>query len=133
MALQLNQLEAWFLRYEERFEEGTFVDNGVERKERRNSCYLVKVAMLCDAQAIFFLCPKCYETNNGSIGTHGVIVTFRGRGVPDHLGSHNAEKKPTRWDVVGTSIDDLTCIPSIQLIDGCKWHGFIRGGLIVNA
>lgn len=84
------------------------------------------VLTLNEAQAIFFLCPLCYQKNNGSKGTHSVEVTFADRGVPENMGSHNKEGKATRWNVIGGSdIDDLELSPSIHIQTGCEWHGFV--------
>jgi hypothetical protein len=42
-------------------------------------------------------------------------------GGPAHgLSSH--------WERTGDSIDSLTLRPSIQRMEGCKWHGFITNG-----
>lgn len=82
------------------------------------------------AQGILFLCPKCFAKNNGSVGTHGVICWFAGRGVPDEMAPG-----PGRWTPEGTSIDDLTFVPgnpprsvSVKLNSGCGWHGFVKIG-----
>lgn len=83
------------------------------------------VATVAEADGITFLCPKCFTENSGSVGTHSVHVYFEGRGVPSALGV-NGEGKTVRWRVkAGTTIDDLAIEPSIQLIGGCAWHGFI--------
>jgi hypothetical protein len=89
------------------------------------------VDTLPESQGIIFLCPKCYVTNKGVVGTHSVICWFRHRGVPDDY-----DPKPGRWTPNGTGLDDLTFIPGVPPIavsvlltgDGCGWHGFIRNG-----
>lgn len=92
-----------------------------------------------EAQGIHFLCPLCFTKNAGNKGTHWVNVTFADRGVPDNLGSHDHEGKPVRWTVSGDGADNLTIeippafqhltlVPSILLIGGCGWHGFITNG-----
>lgn len=91
--------------------------------------YLVRVANLVAAQGILFLCPRCWATNgNSAVGTHAIEVTFADRGVPDDQGSHGNGGQPTRWMVTGSSFADLSTHPSIQLIGGCNWHGFITNG-----
>jgi hypothetical protein len=75
-----------------------------------------------------FLCPACYVRNRGEVGTHSIRVEFVGRGVPDEVCIHNSEGKPVRWSVAGTTIDDLTLRPSILLLGGCCWHGFVTNG-----
>lgn len=80
------------------------------------------VDTLAEANGIFFLCPKCYEAHGGPVGTHGVRVWFKDRGVPDE-----AVPQP-RWMVSGTGMDDLTLTPSVALNGGCGWHGFVTNG-----
>lgn len=82
------------------------------------------VQTLAEAQGIWFTCPAC--------GNHQVAPAFAGRGVPDNLGSHNREGKPSRWTASGTGYHDLTLQPSIDLsgppASSCQWHGFISDG-----
>jgi Family of unknown function (DUF6527) len=85
------------------------------------------------AQGIWFLCPACFATNNGPIGTHTVAVTFEGRGATPGQGSHGKDGKPTRWKASGTDFEDLTLTPSIKLEGGeggCAWHGHVTKGAI---
>lgn len=83
------------------------------------------VQTLAEADGIFFTCPLC--------GGHQVAPTFAGRGIPDHLGSQNRDKKPSRWTVSGNGYHDLTLYPSIDLSNGnpasCQWHGFVTNGV----
>jgi hypothetical protein len=37
------------------------------------------------------------------------------------------------WQREGDDFATLTLTPSIQRMDGCKWHGWIRNGEVVNA
>ena len=92
--------------------------------------YLTPVE-LSEAQCVIFLCPVCFAKNGGAVGTHGIEVSFRDRGVQDDEGSHNKEGKPTRWAVSGTSSENLTLDPSILIEDGCAWHGHVVNGEIV--
>lgn len=84
------------------------------------------VESLAEADGIIFLCPKCFATNAGPIGTHSVICWFVGK-VPD-----DRVPKPGRWNPQGTGIDDLTFVPpgatSVLLTAGCGWHGFVTNG-----
>lgn len=74
---------------------------------------------------MIFDCPKCRQPE----GSHAILAWFRGRGVPD-----NALPGPGRWTVdSGSGFADLTLSPSILLTSGCGWHGFVRGGEIVDA
>lgn len=112
--IDLSQLEAKFIRYERRDGHEFFID----------------VETIAEAQGVEFLCPKCFSTNNGPIGTHMVVCWSRSRGVPDDV-----EPRPGRWALSGTGIADLTLnadppgtARSIQLTSGCGWHGFINSG-----
>ena len=86
------------------------------------------VESLEEAQGVWFLCPKCYLANGGVVGTHACEVTFEGRGVSPEHGCQGSDGKPTRWAVSGSGFEDLTVTPSIQLIGGCNWHGYITKG-----
>jgi len=107
--MRLLNLEPRFLVHEER--DGRHINR--------------KVDTLAEATGMFFLCPGCFAKNEGPIGTHGIIVTFAGRGVPDHLGSHGNSGQPSRWTVSGTGFHDLSTQPSIDV--GC-WHAYITNG-----
>lgn len=82
---------------------------------------------LQNAQGILFLCPLCFVKNNGSVGTHSVVISFADRNVRENEGSMNDEGKPSRWNIIGGSgLDDLQLSPSIHLKGSdCGWHGFI--------
>lgn len=112
--MKLRDLEAEFLRYE----------------ERADGTYLPHVDTLAEAQGVTFLCPKCAAAMGGPIGVHHVICWSRSRGVPDH-----ASPGPGRWRLDGTGLDDLTLnaeLPggarSVELHGGCCWHGFVTNG-----
>jgi hypothetical protein len=81
-----------------------------------------------EADAVSFLCPLCFKKNKGKVGTHRVRIDFRGRNVPDEHVMHNEEGKPVRWQVTGNTLNDLSTTPSIQIIGGCKWHGYVTNG-----
>jgi hypothetical protein len=79
------------------------------------------------AQGLLFLCPVCFKKNNGPVGTHSIIVWFKDRGV-----AADREPLPGCWAVTGTSFDDLTLQPSIDISENQpgEGHGFITNGLI---
>lgn len=85
------------------------------------------VDTLAEAQGVMFLCPKCFATNGGPVGTHSLLVWFRDRGVPPDM-----SPGPGRWVASGSGYADLTLSPSINLEtpdgSGCQWHGFITNG-----
>lgn len=87
---------------------------------------LTPVASVDEADAIMFLCPKCFTANGGAVGTHSVLVSFAGRNMPE-----DADRNPC-WTLSGQSVDNLTLTPSILFHDGCKWHGFVTTGAIVT-
>jgi len=68
-----------------------------------------------EAQGIVFVCPKCKDKDG-----HSVCVWFIGRGVPED------EPPLPRWSFNGTSLENLTIFPSID-VKGC-WHGWITNG-----
>lgn len=83
------------------------------------------------AQGIAFLCPKCFQENGGSVGTHSVLCWFlnprNAPPVPDE-----ADPKPGRWEFSGDTIDDITftgpAAASVLITSGCMWHGFVKNG-----
>jgi hypothetical protein len=79
------------------------------------------------AEGVTFLCPKCFQQNGGSKGTHSVMVFFEGADLPPDIG-RNGRGETVRWHAAGTGIDDLTLSPSIQLLGGCAWHGIVGNG-----
>lgn len=95
--------------------------------EDQKSFYWEGCPSLAEAQGVSFLCPECFRTNNGKVGTHMVICWFNGRNVPADM-----EPLPGRWNPSGTGLDDLTFVGpgavSVLLLGGCNWHGFIRNG-----
>lgn len=75
------------------------------------------------ADGVTFLCPTCFKKNNGRVGTEHVLVWFRGRpNVPA-----DAVPGPGRWGASGTSFDDLTLTPSVN-VSHEHWHGFVTNG-----
>ena len=90
------------------------------------------VETIVEAQGVQFLCPKCYATNGGPVGTHSVVCWSRAKGV-----SEEESPGPGRWSLHGTGLADLTLhgdapggggARSVLLTSGCGWHGFIDDG-----
>jgi hypothetical protein len=90
------------------------------------------VRSLAKADSLWFLCPACFIANKGKVGTHGIRIDFVGRGVPDEMCLHNDQGKPVRWNMTGTSLKDISLTPSILILSGCKWHGYVTNGAIVT-
>lgn len=114
MNIAFVKLEPQWLKFEKR-KEGTFLLNS--KKE--------------EANGIRFLCPKCFQKNNGPIGAHQIICWSRSLGAPDE-----ARPGPGRWTFEGDDFSDLTLngdpkgkARSIQISGGCGWHGFITNGI----
>jgi hypothetical protein len=84
------------------------------------------------AHGVMFLCPKCFATNSGRIGTHHIICWFRGKVADSEVPG------PGRWDALGTGLSDLTLTrldggpASILLTSGCCWHGYVRNGETID-
>lgn len=81
---------------------------------------------LSEADGVLFLCPVCFKTNSGPIGTHSVICWQPH--VPQNIGP-----VPGRWSFSGTGLNDLTLTAgssSILLMGGCNAHFFITNGEI---
>jgi len=81
-----------------------------------------EVDSMAEAHGVRFLCPQCHQSNGGPVGTHSIIVWFRGRGAPDD------EWPAARWQASGASLGDLTLSPSIHVVG--DWHGWIRNGKV---
>jgi hypothetical protein len=74
---------------------------------------------------------------------HGVGLSFLcpcGDGRRRYVGFSNPldgepvydDASPT-WDRTGETFESLTLSPSVLAKDACKWHGYIRGGEVVEA
>lgn len=75
------------------------------------------VATLAEAHGVIFECPGCRE--------HSIVVW-------NPRAPEAATPRP-RWTMTGTGIADLTLTPSINLLSGCRWHGWVTGGQIHDA
>lgn len=124
--MKLTDLDPTFVRWETRTERRQFTDGEREVPVE----YSIRVATLAEAQGVRFLCPACFAKNGGAVGTHGVEVAFVNRGVASHQGSQSRAGEPSRWEVSGNDLHDLTLHPSIDSSGdgGCTFHGFITNG-----
>ena len=78
------------------------------------------------ANGVMFKCPVCFIENGGPQGTHHVICWSPE--VPQTV-----RPKPGRWQLIGTSIDDLSLVAgssSVALQGGCAAHFFVENGQI---
>lgn len=80
-----------------------------------------------EADGIMFLCPKCFQVNDGSRGTHSVLCW------QPHI-PQTYTPKPGRWNFLGTGYNDLTLQNSSSSIllqgEGCQAHFWITNGEI---
>lgn len=127
--MRLLDLNPRFVRYYEKVETYEVIDGPEETWRERGFPTKMKTGprecqpyadTLVEAQGIVFVCPACVNTNG-----HRINVTFKGRDVPEHLGTHGSDGKPSRWEVTGTTFEDLTLSPSVDV--GC-WHGYVTNG-----
>ncbi|KKL82563.1 hypothetical protein LCGC14_1983510 [marine sediment metagenome] len=130
MTIRLADLEPSFRRYEERPDEWDENHDGEIIRVEGMKVYHIRVDTIEEAQGVQFLCPKCFQKNNGPIGTHSVICWSRSAGTPEH-----ATPLPGRWRLEGTCLKDLTLgtdvgcgSRSVKLTSGCGWHGHITDG-----
>jgi len=102
----------------------------VQHQVRDGRRWNIPVHGVAEAHGVLFLCPTCWTKNGGPVGTHGVLVTFNGRGVPNELGSQSRNGGPSRWSAAGETVHNLTLQPSID----CEcWHGYVTAGEVTNA
>lgn len=89
------------------------------------------------AQGILLWCPCGYHDRvrfpMDGARPHGLLVVFADRGAPADFGPYSKSKKSRpRWNVVGSSLDNITCTPSVAVGDPECWHGFITNGEILS-
>lgn len=111
--LRLSDLEPRFI--------ALVTDDGSRRK------YVDDIA---SAHGVMFVCPKCFE-RAGRVrpGVHGMLC-WRPRVDP------SIEPGPGRWEMSGTSFDDLTLTAgssSVLVTGGCRAHFFVTNGAIAWA
>lgn len=90
---------------------------------REGRFVIEKVKTLPEAKGIMFLCPHCFQANQGPKGTHRVLCWTPE--VPQEVGAG-----PGRWPMSGTGYHNLTLTPSVHLLGACGWHGFITEGKV---
>lgn len=89
------------------------------------------------AQGVFFWCPCGYGKPEFPIDggrPHGVEVLFanprNAPPPPPDAGPHSKSDPSVhpRWTMSGSSLDDLTCAPSVDVGNPSCWHGYITNG-----
>jgi len=79
-----------------------------------------------------FLCP-CAECTAKRTGNHDedfYLRVFVGFANPLDGGPAHDPRPGAQWQRAGDTFDTLTLTPSIQRMNGCRWHGFITNGEI---
>jgi hypothetical protein len=105
--VKLTDLDPFFLRFN--------IDAQGNESHQRFSALTV-------AQGVMFYCPKCYDKPN----EHRLIVWFNHRDVSPFAQPAN------RWEFSGNDFSDLTLSPSVDVTEGCRWHGFVINGQMTN-
>jgi hypothetical protein len=75
-------------------------------------------------QGIVFLCPKCKDHYLGvyfSNPIDGKLPYLREGQNSGHL-----------WSRTGDTFETLSITPSIRVVDGCAWHGYVTAGDIIT-
>ncbi len=107
------------------------------------------VADLAAAQGLLFQCPACAAgkplepdsedvpaevgaplARRVAVGAHRVVCWFSnpvGGLVAPPEADHGSAHHP-RWRASGATLEDLTLAPSVLLLTGCRWHGWVQGG-----
>ena len=122
--MRLNELEPHFIRREIRPCDGQ--GDCITVSPHTEHEWHIYVDAIADADGVMFLCPKCFLSNGGDIGTH-MVICWRPRVSAD------VSPKPGRWEFEGSGIEDLTLVAgssSVLLIGGCAAHFHIRNGAI---
>jgi hypothetical protein len=90
--------------------------------------FIIDVDRVDQADGLRLLCPKCYDDPPiGPVGTH-IVLCWSPKVGQDH------DPKPGRWNLDGTSLDDLTLVSgssSVLIQGGCHAHFFVRQGRAV--
>lgn len=121
----LRELEAKFMRWEQRDPDPEDRALNPQWPADYKQDFFVPVNSFAEAHMIKFLCPKSFKKNGGPRGCHSVYVVFEGSPVPPNL-FKNDNGETVRWKASGTSLDDLSLMPSILEIDpDCGWHGYV--------
>ncbi len=107
--------------------DGHFIAREIWLEDGKRTEHWRHVDTIEEAHGVMFLCPKCFEDPPvGPVGCHSIIC-WRPLVPP------NIDPKPGRWELVGTSIADLSLVAgssSVALTGGCSAHFFVKGGAI---
>ena len=83
------------------------------------------VDTIAEADGLRLLCPACFQTNGGPVGTHSVVCWEPN--VPAHI-----TPGPGRWTMTGSGFHDLSLVAgssSVHLTGpGCGAHFVVANG-----
>lgn len=93
------------------------------------------VDTVAEADVLYFQCPKCAEglprgTEGGrrfAEGAHYISVPFAAHDGRSAMPQSDGHQRP-RWGVTGSTLEDVSTTPSILVIGGCTWHGYVTNG-----
>ena len=63
----------------------------------------------------------------------GNCEPFRRLTIPFENPISGGRAKGCSWMREGSTLETLTLSPSIRRLEGCKWHGWIKGGVARSA
>jgi hypothetical protein len=95
-----------------------------------------EVARVAEADFLLFQCPKCAQACRRVLrddgtgyaeGAHFISVPFAAHDGRPPMRQDPHHPQP-RWSVSGLTLSDITTGPSIQVIGGCAWHGWVKNG-----
>lgn len=101
---------------------------------------LLPVSAVDTADVLYFQCPKCAagqprgrrDDGRGYVeGVHFISVPFAAHdGLPAMPTS--PVQGGARWTVTGKTLADVSTQPSIAIVGGCAWHGYVTNGELVT-
>jgi hypothetical protein len=114
----LRELEAEFLQWSPEL----WPDGGGHRR------ITIQKDQPAGANGLSLLCPHCLEANHGDrVGVHTIHCWDPSVPLQDGLVG------PGRWELLGTSLDDLTLrasSSSVHVQGGCGAHFYVRNGRV---
>jgi hypothetical protein len=88
---------------------------------------------LTDLNPKFWRDPAMADDEEPTLQTTALLTFDCPRCGPEHR--VNVPLKPKHsggWDREGDTLETVTLRPSIQVVDGCRWHGFVTNGEITT-
>lgn len=108
---------------------------GFIRNTTAKGTYYGDLLNIVGADGVRFWCPCGYGKPEFPIDgarPHMVEVSFANpigcQPAPADAGSQSRNGGPSRWQMTGTGLDDLTLSPSVAVGPPECWHGYITNG-----